>query len=82
MAHRHPTRAMYRALPRHAPHRSCGKRRFGDRIAAELALGRIAAKGDVRERCPVRTYPCPACSGWHLTSKPAGRVPVPRGPMG
>lgn len=59
---------------------SSGKRRFRDRIAAEAALARITFRHEVSGRrrahaykVPVRTYRCPECHGWHLTSRANGR---------
>lgn len=49
----------------------CGKtkkRRYRDKPLALLAL-RAAANSGVAW-IPVRTYRCPFCHGWHLTSKP------------
>lgn len=48
---------------------TCVKRRFRDEIAAKLALARIEKGADVREKAPRRAYRCPACHGWHLTSR-------------
>lgn len=45
------------------------KRRFRDRIAAEMAIQRIATRGVVTDKDPVRAYRCPDCRGWHLTSR-------------
>ena len=50
--------------------RSCVKRRYRDEATAELALARIREAGDAREKTPQRTYRCPRCRGWHLTSWP------------
>lgn len=52
---------------------SCGKTRFVDRIAADLALARIRAHGRARGKEPIRSYCCPRCHGWHLTSAPPRR---------
>ncbi|MEV7364285.1 hypothetical protein [Streptomyces sp. NPDC091299] len=49
-----------------------GKLRYRDRIAAQLALTRIDNL-DPRRR-EQRTYRCPTCRGWHLTSQgPKGK---------
>lgn len=70
MHHHRLARATQRALcPRRPrPVRSCGKRRFDDRIAADLALALIRSRGLALSREPVRSYGCPECGGWHLTS--------------
>ena len=49
------------------PRKRCVKRRYRDWIAAEIALGTIQRVSD-RAVVPKRTYPCPKCNGWHLTS--------------
>lgn len=47
--------------------RRCGKRRYPTRDDALLALASCkGSANDRREEC--RAYPCPRCSGWHLTS--------------
>jgi hypothetical protein len=75
--HRH-TRTVARALaPVTERRRSCGKRWYDDRIAADLALARIRTWGRALSKEPVRSYLCPGCGGWHLTSVP-GRPPIPR----
>lgn len=45
-----------------------GKVRYRDAIAAKTALARIA-KRDSPGHTEQRSYPCPDCAGWHLTSK-------------
>ncbi|WP_433700809.1 hypothetical protein [Nocardiopsis sp. CA-288880] len=56
--------------PRDPKARRCGKRWFKDRISAELAIANIRRYGRAQsERMPRRAYECPACKGWHLTSK-------------
>ena len=76
--HRH-ARTVARALtPVTERRRSCGKRWFDDRIAADLALARIRAWGRAHHKDPVRSYSCPGCGGWHLTSAP--RRPSPPRP--
>lgn len=52
---------------------ACGKYRFRDRIAAEMALMRIGKKNGVK-RQEIRSYRCWACNGaWHLTSQKKGK---------
>ncbi|WP_425827534.1 hypothetical protein [Streptomyces fractus] len=64
------------------PRHTCGKRHFGDRISAELALAYIwRDPNDDGRPAPRAAYDCPTCSGWHLTSqKPRSRRPVHNGP--
>jgi hypothetical protein len=53
---------------------TCRKRRYRDRIAAQLALSTIQTKDKTdRDKTERRAYRCPTCKGWHLTSK--GRTP-------
>lgn len=68
MHHHRLARATQRALcPRRTrPVRSCGKHRFVDRIAADLAL--VRSHGQALGREPVRSCGCTECDGWHLTS--------------
>lgn len=47
-----------------------GKRRYRDRIGAQLALAVIRHRGNNKRR-ETRAYRCPTCRGWHLTSKNA-----------
>jgi hypothetical protein len=73
--HRH-ARAIARALvPVSLRRRSCGKRWYADRIAADLALALIRARGRALGKDPARSYLCPRCDGWHLTSVPARSSP-------
>lgn len=46
-----------------------GKRRFRDKVEADRALHTLANRS-TRDRIPTRTYQCPRCKGWHLTSSP------------
>lgn len=49
---------------------TCRKRRYRDRVAAQLTLAQIAAAGAAsRPKTEARAYRCPTCKGWHLTSK-------------
>ncbi|CYU41074.1 hypothetical protein K6V96_08155 [Streptococcus suis] len=46
-----------------------GKARFTDRISAELFVIRCQrVKKEIGERNLVRSYFCPACHAWHVTS--------------
>ncbi|QDP83274.1 hypothetical protein FOH10_07390 [Nocardia otitidiscaviarum] len=55
-------------LPRRSHCESTGKIRYFDPETAELALAGIDHR-DPRRR-EQRTYHCPSCGGWHLTSQP------------
>ncbi len=47
----------------------CGKIRYRDKIAAQLALASTGSnKHTRREKDEQRVYRCPQCHGWHLTS--------------
>ncbi len=51
-----------------------GKVRFRDERSAQMVLTNAkirAAFHNKPKRREVRTYLCPYCHGWHLTSKPA-----------
>lgn len=48
----------------------CGKVRYRDRIAAQLALATIGrVDSSRRPKSERRPYRCPLCKGWHLTSE-------------
>lgn len=49
-----------------------GKQRYRDRLEARMALLRCTTDTDPR-RQEKRTYRCPDCHGWHLTSQPRHR---------
>lgn len=49
-----------------------GKRRYRDRIGAQLALAVINRRSGGRRR-ETRAYRCDTCRDWHLTSQPARR---------
>jgi len=53
--------------------KTTGKVSFRDEIAAKIALGRLAAR-PLRERKEQRTYACPFCHHWHLTSQEVRRA--------
>ena len=56
-------------------YRCGGKIRYRDEIAAALALATVRHQdGPRRPKLEQRAYRCPACGGWHLTSKPARRT--------
>lgn len=77
--HRHALTVARALTPVTERRRSCGKRWYADRIAADLALARIRAWGRALHKDPVRSYHCPGCDGWHLTSVPRwGAPPIPR----
>lgn len=52
------------------PDHTCGKVRYTSADTAHTALALIARSSDPGTRIPVRTYSCPGCDGWHLTSSP------------
>lgn len=69
-----------------APARECstGKFRWSDHERAARALARIQAEPEPgRLYVPTRTFRCPKCEGYHLTSKspskPGGRGKRRRG---
>lgn len=79
--HRHALTVARSLAPVTERRRSCGKRWYEDRIAADLALARIRTWGRAMRKDPVRSYRCPGCDGWHLTSVPArwgAPPPIPR----
>lgn len=45
------------------------KRRYRDEIGARLALAKTQSARAKGDRFETRVYRCPACRGWHLTSK-------------
>jgi hypothetical protein len=45
----------------------CAKRRYRDKVAADVDMARIAHIS-TRSHVPVRSYRCPNCRGFHLTS--------------
>lgn len=52
-----------------------GKHRYRDQLSAMIALsqtelkGKRRGKGAGKNRYEQRAYHCPACAGWHLTSR-------------
>ncbi|AZM54563.1 hypothetical protein DMA15_20000 [Streptomyces sp. WAC 01529] len=69
MHHQRIARVTHRALsPRSRRQKSCGKVWFADRVAADLGLAVVRSRGDARAKELVRSYHCPRCHCWHLTS--------------
>ena len=53
---------------------TCRKVRYRDEIAAKLALASVQRiDGSRRSKVECRTYRCPRCKGWHLTSETTKR---------
>lgn len=48
-----------------------GKTRFRDQKEAIDSIRHLEHKSS-REEIPIRTYKCPKCHGWHVTSKEFG----------
>ncbi|GLY19727.1 hypothetical protein Kisp01_67410 [Kineosporia sp. NBRC 101677] len=71
---RQASKAARPPIPAQPRRRACGKRYFDDRIAADFSLATIRAKGAALQKDPVRSYACPRCHGWHLTSVRDERV--------
>lgn len=46
-----------------------GKIRYRDQLGARIALSGIRKKRTRRDKNERAAYQCPACNGWHLTSK-------------
>lgn len=46
----------------------CKKRRYRDKLAAEMELARIKRRDKPRPKQEKRSYECPNCRGFHLTS--------------
>ena len=49
----------------------CGKVAYPAQASAQYALTHIVLIGEQRDKTPVRTYHCPTCGFWHLTSRAA-----------
>jgi hypothetical protein len=49
---------------------TCTKTRYPSRAKAERALENIRRRGYRITIKPTRSYLCPLCHGWHLTSEP------------
>lgn len=45
------------------------KIRYRDKTAALFALAMIRPRHERRDKSEIRSYPCPKCHGWHLTSQ-------------
>ena len=48
--------------------RACNKVSFGSRSRAMDTVELVAVES-VREKKPIRAYPCPRGNGWHTTSE-------------
>lgn len=46
-----------------------GKKRYHDQDAARQAIASIVRLHPGRGKLPQRSYQCPFCNGWHLTSQ-------------
>lgn len=48
------------------------KKRYSDRAAAEVMRAKYMQQNlrRKREKYEARSYHCPVCNGWHLTSRP------------
>lgn len=47
---------------------ACGKATYSSKPEADRVMARIRRKPNQREDRPCRSYRCPTCKGWHLTS--------------
>lgn len=55
------------------PKLTCKKAVFLTKDEARKSLQRIRRRGKKRDKQPIRSYECPECGYWHLTSKPDNR---------
>lgn len=51
------------------------KRRYRDKLSAQLALLHTSRNPNNRRRQEERVYHCHLCNGWHLTSTPYNPTP-------
>lgn len=51
----------------------CDKRRYPSERVARREARKLTENGD-----PIRAYPCPDCSGWHVTKQPASAPERPK----
>ncbi|PWG65590.1 hypothetical protein [Bifidobacterium callitrichidarum] len=56
-------------------HCKTGKNRYASSFDAKLALAQCKGSASLRRR-ECRTYHCPICKGWHLTSHEDRRYPI------
>ncbi|GAA4768200.1 hypothetical protein [Citricoccus nitrophenolicus] len=49
-------------------HQPCKKKKFPTRGAADMFITAWNANGQQETLRPMRSYPCPHCSQWHITS--------------
>lgn len=47
---------------------SCDKKKFGSELEAHMALEDIRTR-KIRDKTPIRSYKCPVCGSYHLTSQ-------------
>jgi len=68
---------MVRKGKKHRP-RQCGKRCYATEQDAENALQHLARTlTDLNVKRSVRSYQCPSCGKWHLTSNPIPSIRRP-----
>lgn len=71
MARRNGQPPIHKKKRQRATSRTCnGKTRFRDKREADQALHLLEVHA-TREKIPGRSYRCPRCKGWHLTSMPS-----------
>ncbi len=67
-----PVKSRKKRQPSAADRAACRRKvRYPDRIAALFILSQTGARHGRRPKDEVRAYECPACSGWHLSSRPS-----------
>ena len=51
----------------------CTKQKFGSEIEADMQLEEIRLR-KIRDNTPIRSYRCPMCRSWHLTSQQKRKI--------